>query len=135
MSIKYFRKNSLAEYWAQASEQTLIDEFGGQRTLLSHFANIPITDITGAQAPQLQIEGDVLIRAYIASGVKYDNSWTSRSTAHLFPYTLDYLSSQECRSDTSCPQESYPGFWINPINNIRGENLVECNALTNCNVQ
>ncbi|RZB40330.1 chitin deacetylase, partial [Asbolus verrucosus] len=125
-------KSSLSEYWKNATEDTLKQEFGGQRTIISHFANIPDGDIVGVRTPQLQIEGDISINAYVASGLQYDSSWTSRSTSLLFPYTLDYLSSQECRTGTTCPTESHPGFWVAPIINIQGKNNIECNSLVTC---
>jgi hypothetical protein len=132
IGVNSITKNSLAEYWSSASEETLNEEFGGQRTIISTFANIPAEDIIGARTPQLQLEGDVSINAYVAAGLQYDSSWTSRSNRVLFPYTLDYLSTQECRTGTTCPSESHPGFWIAPINNLQGNNSIECNSFTTC---
>lgn len=133
--MKYFSKNSLAQYWSEASEDTIEQEFGGQRTIISTFANIPIDDIIGARTPQLQIEGDVSIDGYIKAGIQYDNSWTSRSGTRFYPYTLDYLSTQECRTGTTCPEDAHPGFWILPIINIQGKSNVECNSLSICNIE
>jgi hypothetical protein len=135
IGLNSITKNSLAQYWSNATEDTLINEFGGQRTIITTFANIPSEDIIGARTPQLQLEGDVSINAYEASGIQYDSSWTSRSNRILFPYTLDYLSTQECRTGTTCPTESHPGFWIAPINNLQGNNSVECNSLTSCFIE
>ncbi|RZC33490.1 hypothetical protein BDFB_011279 [Asbolus verrucosus] len=125
-------RNASSEYWKNASIDTLTQEFEDMRTIISTFANISIDDIIGARTPQLQLQGDNSIDAYIASGIQYDNSWTSRSTSHLFPYTLDYLSSQACRQEITCPTESHPGFWIAPIINIQGKGNIECNSLITC---
>lgn len=50
----------------------------------------------------------------------------------LFPYTLDYKSTQECVLGTNCPNEPFPGFWMLPINDFVGENG-DCNNLGACN--
>lgn len=128
----------MSQYWSNATVDVLQQEFEGQRILLSHFANIPKEDVTGARTPQLQLQGDVSINAYIASGVEYDSSWTSRSTSMMFPYSLDFLSTQECRTGTTCPTEAHQGFWVAPIINIQGnstDGILECNSLNTCNFQ
>lgn len=106
-------------------------EFGGARELVAHFANIPIESIRGARTPNLQLNGNVTFEAYRKSELTFDNSWTALSSSTLFPYTLDYLSSQPC-SVGVCPNEPFPGFWVFPINNIKGQNGVECNSLFGC---
>ncbi|EFA03579.1 chitin deacetylase 6 precursor [Tribolium castaneum] len=136
IGVNSITKNSTAEYWLKASEDVLREEFEGQRILMSHFANIPIEDIVGARTPQLQLQGDASVNAYVASGVAYDSSWTSRSTSMMFPYTLDYLSTQECRTGTTCPKDPHAGFWVAPIINIQGnstDGILECNSLNTCN--
>ncbi|KAJ3655624.1 hypothetical protein Zmor_014746 [Zophobas morio] len=79
------------------------------------------------------------ISATIFLLLQYDSSWTSRSTALFFPYTLDYLSPQECRIGTTCPTEAHPGFWIAPIIDLQGNgtdgSVLECNSLISCNIQ
>ncbi|XP_063913716.1 chitin deacetylase 8-like [Zophobas morio] len=129
--------NSSSQYWSEATEETLVKEFQGQRTIISTFANIPIDDIIGARTPQLQLQGDVSINAYITSGLQYDSSWTSRSTKAVFPYTLDYVDShcQECRLGTTCPSDTHAGFWIAPIIDLQGNNSDECAALSGCNIR
>ncbi|KAJ3650694.1 hypothetical protein Zmor_016776 [Zophobas morio] len=124
-------------YWATASVDTLIQEFEGQRTIISHFANIPKEDIVGVRTPQLQLQGDVSISSYVASGFEYDSSWSSDSRFDVYPYTLDYKSTQECRTGTTCPVESHPGFWIAPIvdrQGCGGMDWMDCNNLGSCNV-
>lgn len=107
----------------------------GQRQILSHFANIPIEDIVGGRTPQLQLEGDRSINAYVKSGLKYDNSWPARSSDLYFPYTLDYKSTQQCLVAEQCPIEAHDHFWIAPITDIRGKNGIECNSLPACLIE
>lgn len=122
------------EYWANATEELLIQEFGGQRLLIAHFANISIDDIKGARTPFLQLAGDRSFSAYENSDIEYDNSWPTRPNQQFFPYTLDYLSPQECIIG-ECPQNSYPGLWVAPILNHLGIDGVECNTLLGCHVK
>lgn len=129
-----FSKNSLASYWAEADEETLTQEFGGARQLVAHFANIPIDSIKGARTPNLQLNGNVTFEAYRKSNLTFDNSWTALSSSTLYPYTLDYRSTQPCSVGT-CPNEPFPGFWVFPINNIKGQNDVECNSLFGCYIE
>lgn len=133
--ITSFRKTSLLTYWRNATLDTLVKEFGGQRTIISHFANIPVEDIVGARTPLFEIEGDVSIQAYQQAELTYDNSWPTYSKTKLFPYTLDYSSSQQCTVSNQCPVEAHPGFWILPIINIQGTDNTDCNALQNCGVE
>ncbi|EFA03578.2 chitin deacetylase 7 precursor [Tribolium castaneum] len=135
IGVHSITKNSSQEYWRHASFNDLIEEFGGQRQIISHFANIPAEDIRGGRTPQLQFEGDLTINAYKQVGLRYDNSWPTSSNKLILPYTLDYLSTQECLVTINCPKESHEHFWIAPITNIRGVNNVECNSLVTCLVQ
>lgn len=111
-----------------------MQEFGGARELIAHFANIPVESIRGARTPNLQLNGDVTFQAYSESGLAYDNSWPTYTNSKLFPYTLDYLSSQTCVVGT-CPTESFPGFWVVPINNLKGQDGNECNSLFGCSLE
>ncbi|RZC33157.1 hypothetical protein BDFB_009780 [Asbolus verrucosus] len=135
IGVHSITKNPLQSYWRNASYSDLVDEFWGQRQLLSHFANIPIEDIIGVRTPQPQVEGDVSIDAYVASGLTYDNSLPTSSSETLLPYTLDYESNQACLATAECPKNSHPHFWITPIADIKGDNDVECNSLVACLVR
>lgn len=132
--IYIFSKNPLNLYWANASTETLIDEFGGAKDIISIFANIPRVDIKGARTPNLQIAGDRTFDAYIQSEISYDNSWPSLHVRKLFPYTLDYGSTELCLVGV-CPNKTYPGFIISPITNIVGNEDQECNAIASCKIE
>ncbi|KAJ8961139.1 hypothetical protein NQ318_008819 [Aromia moschata] len=124
-------KTVLQDYWRAASEELLIQEFGGQKHIISKFANIPAEDIQGVRTPQLQLAGNRSIQAYKSSNLSYDSSWPTLHTNPLFPYTLDYLSTQQCTLGNECPTGSYKGFWILPIVDLVGD-FGECNTLTSC---
>lgn len=108
----------------------MIEEFGGQKQILAKFANINEDDIQGVRTPQLQLQGNNSIEAYNASNLSYDSSWPTLPARPLYPYTLDYRSEQQCISG-SCPEGSFPGFWVLPIVDLNGATS-ECNAIANC---
>lgn len=124
----------MTEYWASATLETLTKEFGGGREIVSTYANIPIDAIRGARTPNLQINGNVTFQAYLDSGITYDNSWPSLSSDKIYPYTLDFLSSQTC-SIGVCPNASFPGLWVLPINDFLGPYGTECSTLLGCNAK
>lgn len=126
-------KNSLSSYWAEADVETLVQEFGGARELVSYFANIPLDSVKGARTPNLQLNGNITFEAYSQSNISYDHSWPTLSTRPLFPYTLDYLTTQQC-SVGNCPNESFPGIWVLPIVNFQGVNSTECNTILGCQI-
>jgi hypothetical protein len=121
-------------YWRTASEETLVKEFQGQKKILTKFANIPSEVIIGVRTPQLQLAGNNSIKAYISSELSYDNSWPSLPSTKLFPYTLDYASTESCLLGAECPTESFPGFWILPINDLQSPGGTECNNLASCDI-
>lgn len=122
------------DYWREASVEDLIEEFSGQKQILSTFANIPSNDIVGVRTPQLELAGDKSFDAYTQSELSYDNSWPTLSTNQLLPYTLDYKSTEECPQNGQCILNSHPGFWVAPITNIQGNHSRECNALATCDI-
>ncbi|XP_072383995.1 chitin deacetylase 7-like [Diabrotica undecimpunctata] len=133
VGVNSITKNTSPAYWKSASEETLIEEFKGQKHILSHFANIPINEIQGVRTPQFTLAGDDSIKAYREANFTYDNSWLSSTP--LFPYTLDYKSTQACSSDSLCPNEAFPGFWVLPVNTIKGMDGKECTYLSKCGIQ
>ncbi|KAJ8928574.1 hypothetical protein NQ314_018860 [Rhamnusium bicolor] len=133
IGVHSITKNNLQSYWRSASEPLLEQEFGGQRKIIAKFANIPIDDILGVRTPQLQLAGNVSIEAYQGSGLIYDSSWPTLPEKALYPYTLDYLTTQQCNLGSRCPNEAFRGFWILPINDLNGDEK-ECNTLASCNI-
>lgn len=45
-------------YWQSITLEQLREEFGGERELIAHFADIPIEDMQGVRLPFLQLSGD-----------------------------------------------------------------------------
>ncbi|CAH1098438.1 unnamed protein product [Psylliodes chrysocephalus] len=134
IGVHSITKEPHQKYWREATEETLIKEFKGQKQIIKNFANIPEESIIGVRTPQLQMAGNFSIKAYLESGLTYDSSWPSLPSKRMFPYTLDYLSTQECLLGYECPNESFPGFWILPINELIGNKGIECNAVASCKV-
>ncbi|XP_017774438.1 PREDICTED: uncharacterized protein LOC108561138 [Nicrophorus vespilloides] len=121
----------LASYWEKASEDTLVQEFKGQKEIIAKFANIPEEHIKGVRTPHFQLAGNKTFTAYVKAGCNYDSSWTSLPKDKLFPYTLDHVSTQECLIG-ECPTVSVPKFWVAPINDLVGENGINCNTIYGC---
>jgi hypothetical protein len=132
IAVNSITKDS-ADYFATASQQELIDEFDGQRKIVSTFANISIANIKGARTPHFQLAGDKTFEAYKKAGLEYDNSWVALSQLNFFPYTLDYKSTQPC-SIGKCPTSAFPKFWIVPVNNFVGKHGQDCNVLFSCGI-
>ena len=57
---------------------------------------------------------------------QYDCSWPTRAYGYtdaeqgLFPYTLDYKSTQDCPIKP-CPECKYPGVWVQPMTDLEDE--------------
>ncbi|CAG9863098.1 unnamed protein product [Phyllotreta striolata] len=128
---KYFSQ----KYWRNATADLLVQEFSGQKHILTKFANIPESSILGVRTPQLQLAGDNSFQAYVKSKLTYDSSWPSLASRRMFPYTLDFMSTEECILGAKCPKNSYPGFWVLPINELSGENGKDCNVISSCTIE
>ncbi|KAF5278967.1 hypothetical protein FQA39_LY05645 [Lamprigera yunnana] len=103
-------------HWQELSVEGHKREFADQIDLISKFANIPRSDIKGIRLPFLQLSGDNSFKMIQETDLKYDCSWPTQSYIKhgLFPYTLDYESSQDC-SAGPCPNSSIPGVWVVPM--------------------
>ncbi|XP_072946466.1 chitin deacetylase 8-like [Epargyreus clarus] len=103
-------------YWAGATYETMMREFGHQRWQMSYFANIPINTIRGMRIPYLQMSGNSSFQVMNTAGLTYDSSWPTSQFVNpgLWPYTLDYASTQDCMMPP-CPTASIPGPWVLPM--------------------
>ncbi|KAK4879680.1 hypothetical protein RN001_007826 [Aquatica leii] len=122
------------EYWKNATKDQLTLEFSDSKQIISKFANIAIDDILGARTPHFQISGDNTVGAYVAAKLKYDSSFVTLSSNPVFPFTLEYNMNDPCTIG-ECPTESYPGFWLLPIINLKRTSNIDCNALTTCEIK
>jgi len=121
------------DYWNNLDVEGYIAEFGGERELIAHFANIPAEDIQGVRVPLLQLAGDTYFEAFQTADLGYDCSWPTQSYMDppLWPYTLDYLSNQDCPIGR-CPTESYPGRWVQPMVNWIDIQGYVCSMVDGC---
>lgn len=107
--------NPSIQYWRNASLDLLIQEFGGQREMMAHFANIDYNDLIGMRVPLFEISGNKSYEMMSKAGILWDSSWPTKNNAPgLWPYSLDYMSTQDCMMG-HCPTASLPGTWVNPI--------------------
>lgn len=97
--------------------------------MMAHFANIPEDEIKGMRMPLLQLAGDNSFTAAQEVGMNYDCSWPT--STRVWPYTLDYKSTQEC-SIPPCPTSSIPGFWVQPMVNLKDSQGTICSMVDAC---
>ncbi|XP_034825962.1 chitin deacetylase 8-like [Maniola hyperantus] len=104
------------DFWRNATYEQLMREIGDQKQQVARFANIPASTIHGVRSPFLQMSGNNTFQMMKSAGITYDLSWpTTRFTnPGLWPYTLDYESTQDCVVDP-CPTASFPGTWVIPM--------------------
>jgi hypothetical protein len=98
----------------KASVERIVEEYSGQREMMSHFGQIPMSDINGMRLPMFQKSGNASYEAMVQSGLTYDSSWTTQNDIGVWPYSLDYASIQDCPM-SNCPTASIPGAWVAPL--------------------
>ncbi|KAL4716743.1 hypothetical protein ACJJTC_001899 [Scirpophaga incertulas] len=120
-------------YWAEANKEIMMKEFGEQRQMMSHFANIPIDTIQGIRLPFLQMPGNASFEVLAETGMTYDCSWPTITHINpgLWPYTLDYASTQDCVI-APCPTASIPGKWVIPMVTWRDLDGNPCSMVDAC---
>lgn len=107
--------NVSTDYWKNITVNSLSQEFAGERSLISNFASIPVDAMQGIRLPFLQMSGDNSFEMLQKDNFLYDCSWPTRHTSPgLWPYTLDYASTQDCVIGP-CPQQSWKGIWVIPM--------------------
>ncbi|CAG2170232.1 unnamed protein product [Oppiella nova] len=105
--------------WKSLDLEGWREEFGGIKRILSKLADIPINEIVGSRAPDLQTAGNITFTALADEGFRYDSSQPSRkyTAKPLFPYTLDFGFKADCQIEPCMSSEhTYPGFWSIPMN-------------------
>ncbi|XP_022243360.1 uncharacterized protein LOC106460846 [Limulus polyphemus] len=106
--------------WKKASVQEWKDEMVDMRKMISKFANIPESEITGTRAPFLQTSGNNYFTALTENNFKWDSSMPTRkysgkdSFYKMYPYTLNFGYEQDCVI-TPCPNKTYSDFWLVPM--------------------
>lgn len=87
-----------------------VGEMIGMREILHYFANISKSEVVGMRAPFLKPGRNTQYKVLEDFGYIYDSSvGVPPSNVPVWPYTLDYKISHECKSGT-CPTKSFPGL-------------------------
>ncbi|KAI8428375.1 hypothetical protein MSG28_002560 [Choristoneura fumiferana] len=130
-------------YWAEATYDDMKLEFGDQRIQMSHFANIPYDEIKVCQPKHLSnyrnpypvppMTGNASFQVMKDFGLTYDCTWPTINQLDpgLWPYTLDYESTQEC-TVPPCPTASIPGVWTLPMVSWLDLNGAACAMVDSC---
>ncbi|EDO30402.1 predicted protein, partial [Nematostella vectensis] len=120
-------------WWKNATVKQWTDEAAGMREILRKFGGVNAEDVKGFRAPFLQIGGDNEFKALHDNKFTYETSMpTQQNNPPLWPYTLEYASTQECVIPP-CPTGSYPGLWEVPMVDYRGLHGELCNMIDGCN--
>lgn len=101
-------------HFGNPSTEQLYSEFIGQRKIIQEFADIPESEVVGVRMPFLQLAGDKQYKLLKDYGLLYDFSRTQWNSKRMWPYTLDYETTQDCFLGP-CPTKSYPGLWQIPL--------------------
>ncbi|CAG0923036.1 unnamed protein product [Notodromas monacha] len=92
------------------------NEMIGMREILRRYANVSIEDILGMRAPFLMPGRNAQYEVLRDFKLAYDSSvGVPPLQKPVWPYTLDYEISHECKAGT-CPTKSFPGIWEIPLN-------------------
>lgn len=111
-----------------------VGEMIGMREILRHFANVSVSEVVGMRAPFLKPGRNTQYKVIEDFGYIYDSSVTVPPVnVPVWPYTLDYKISHECKSGT-CPTRQFPGVWEVPLNThyIEGYEGGHCPYLDQC---
>ena len=97
-------------WWKSANYSELTDEIAGQREILRKWGQVKAEDVVGFRAPFLQTAGNTMYQVLYDNKFLYDSSMPTHSFTNppMWPYTLDYRSTQECVIPP-CPTGLHPG--------------------------
>ncbi|KAH9364237.1 hypothetical protein HPB48_004501 [Haemaphysalis longicornis] len=101
--------HSISTQW----EREVMDE----RSMLTAFANVPASDVIGFRGPFLFTGGDQGF-SMLHKNLRYDSTLVHqrfRGERPVYPYTMDFGFRRTC-SVAPCPEGSYPGLWVVPLN-------------------
>lgn len=85
-------------WWKSANYSQLTDEIVGQREILRKWGQVEAGDVVGFRAPFLQIAGNTMYQVLYDNKFLYDSSMPTQKFMDppMWPYTLEYRSTQEC---------------------------------------
>ncbi|XP_014667489.1 PREDICTED: uncharacterized protein LOC106809057 [Priapulus caudatus] len=127
-------KSTPVDYWRQASSSLWAAEMAGHRNILERLGNVRAEDVRGMRAPFLQGGGNTQFSMMAEHGFIYDMSMpTQQNDPPLWPYTLDYRSTQGC-DIPPCPTASFPGVWEVPLVDWLDTNGTLCSMVDGCHI-
>lgn len=118
-------------YWKNLNASELADEFEGLRSIMNHFAHVPRERVQGIRLPFLQMSGDASFEMLYRNSFLYDSSWPSQLYSGLWPYTLNYKSTQDCVIGP-CPNQTWPNVWVAPMLTWRDQLGYPCAMVDTC---
>ena len=85
-------------WWKSANYSQLTDEIAGQREILRKWGQVKAEDVVGFRVPFLQLGGNTMYQVLHDNKFLYDSSMPTQKFTDppMWPYTLDYRSTQEC---------------------------------------
>ena len=85
-------------WWKSANYSQLTDEIAGQREILRKWGQVKAEDVVGFRVPFLQLGGNTMYQVLHDNKFLYDSSMPTQNFTDppMWPYTLDYRSTQEC---------------------------------------
>ena len=85
-------------WWAEATKEQWKAEIGDMKEILRVWGQIEAGSIVGFRAPEIQVGGNNEFGALHDLGFLYESSMPTQKkpTRPMWPYTLDYSSTQDC---------------------------------------
>lgn len=125
--------STATDYWKTISVHDLINEFSGERQLISTYGNISADSLQGIRLPFLQMSGENSFEMLNKENFLYDSSWPSLRYTNpgIWPYTLDTRSTQDCVIGP-CPVRNYSGTWVLPMLTWVDQENIPCAMVDSC---
>lgn len=119
-------------WWKYANYTEWDNEIWGQKQIQVKWGQVGADDVRGFRAPFLQIGGNNQFKVLHDRKFLYDSSMpTSQMDPPLWPYTLDYPTTQECNIPP-CPTDPFPGLWEVPLVDYRDPTGKLCAMIDAC---
>ncbi|XP_077546062.1 uncharacterized protein LOC144158796 isoform X1 [Haemaphysalis longicornis] len=117
IALKSISHRTDSSYWQTINSTQWEREVLDQREMLTAFASVPFSDVTGFRGPFLNTGGDQGFQM-LHKHFRYDSTLVhqrARGERPFYPYTMDFGFRRSCNV-WPCPEGSYPGLWVLPIN-------------------
>ncbi|KAH9364328.1 hypothetical protein HPB48_001289 [Haemaphysalis longicornis] len=117
IAVKSISHRPDLSYWQNLTSTMWEREVLDQRTMLTAFAKVPASNVTGFRGPFLYTGGDKGFRM-LHKNFRYDSSLVhqrARGERPLYPYTMNFGFRRSCTVEP-CPKGTYSGLWVLPMN-------------------